>query len=95
LARRLPRAHLAQIEPLKAINTSIAEAVARQDALASVHGVLAYHRTLDLRARAPAMLARTETVWLQPGPTMRAPYDRQRRNEPPQHPGHHRRSPSQ
>jgi len=36
-----------------------------------------------LRAQAPAMLALTETVWLQLGPTMRALYGRLRRNEPP------------
>jgi DNA-binding GntR family transcriptional regulator len=44
---------------------------------------LEFHRTLYLRAQAPAMLAMAETVWLQLGPTMRARYGRLRRTEPP------------
>ncbi|TMV55563.1 FCD domain-containing protein, partial [Thioclava sp. BHET1] len=46
---------------------------------------LEFHRTLYLRAQAPAMLAMAETVWLQLGPTMRALYGRMRRNEPRAH----------
>ena len=46
---------------------------------------LEFHRTLYLRAQAPAMLALTETVWLQLGPTMRALYTRLRRQEAPPH----------
>ncbi|MFN6979666.1 MAG: GntR family transcriptional regulator [Gemmobacter sp.] len=84
-ARALPRAHFALIERLAAINGAIAEAVAKQDAIAYVRTNLEFHRTLYLRAQAPAMLAITETVWLQLGPTMRALYARLRRNEPPQH----------
>jgi DNA-binding GntR family transcriptional regulator len=84
-SRALPRAHFALIERLKAINTANAEAVAKQDAVAYVRTNLEFHRTLYLRAQAPAMLAMTETVWLQLGPTMRALYARLRRNEPPQH----------
>jgi DNA-binding GntR family transcriptional regulator len=84
-SRALPRAHLALIERLKTINAANAEAVAKQDAVAYIRTNLEFHRTLYLRAQAPAMLAMTETVWLQLGPTMRALYARLRRNEPPHH----------
>ena len=84
-ARALPRAHFALIERLQTINTANAEAVAKQDAVAYIRTNLEFHRTLYLRAQAPAMLAIAETVWLQLGPTMRALYGRLRRNEPPQH----------
>ncbi|THD85106.1 GntR family transcriptional regulator [Aliigemmobacter aestuarii] len=84
-ARALPRAHFALIDRLAAINALNAEAVAKQDAVAYVRTNLEFHRTLYLRAQAPAMLAILETVWLQLGPTMRALYSRLRRNEPPQH----------
>jgi len=46
---------------------------------------LEFHRTLYLRAQAPAMLAIVETVWLQMGPTMRALYARLRRTTAPPH----------
>ena len=84
-SRALPRAHLALIDRLSAINTANAEAVAKQDAVAYIRTNLEFHRTLYLRAQAPAMLAVIETVWLQLGPTMRALYTRLRRNEPPRH----------
>ena len=84
-SRALPRAHFALIDRLAAINAMNAEAVARQDAVAYVRTNLEFHRTLYLRAQAPAMLAICETVWLQLGPTMRALYARLRRNEPPAH----------
>lgn len=84
-ARALPRAHLALIDRLSAINTANAEAVAKQDAVAYIRTNLEFHRTLYLRAQAPAMLAVIETVWLQLGPTMRALYTKLRRNEPPRH----------
>jgi DNA-binding GntR family transcriptional regulator len=84
-ARALPRAHFALIERLTAINTLNAEAVIRHDAIAYVRTNLEFHRTLYLRAQTPAMLAMCETVWLQLGPTMRAVYQRLRRNEPPHH----------
>jgi DNA-binding GntR family transcriptional regulator len=84
-ARALPRAHFALIDRLAAINALNAEAVARADAVAYVRTNLEFHRTLYLRAQAPAMLAICETVWLQLGPTMRALYARLRRNEPPHH----------
>lgn len=84
-ARALPRAHFALIERLTAINALNADAVVRQDAVGYVRTNLEFHRTLYLRAQAPAMLAMCETVWLQLGPTMRALYSRLRRNEPPHH----------
>lgn len=82
-SRALPRAHIALIDRLQAINTTIAEAIAKQDASAYIRTNLEFHRTLYLRAQAPAMLAMTETVWLQLGPTMCALYGRLRRTEPP------------
>lgn len=83
--RALPRAHLALIERLQAINGSVAEAVAHRDGVSYLRTNLEFHRTLYLRAQAPAMLAMAETVWLQMGPTMRALYGRLRRTEPPQY----------
>jgi len=84
-SRALPRAHLALIDRLSAINTANAEAVAKHDAVAYIRTNLEFHRTLYLRAQAPAMLAVLETVWLQLGPTMRALYGRMQRTEPPRH----------
>lgn len=81
--RALPRAHLALIERLQTINGAVAEAVAHRDAVSYIRTNLEFHRTLYLRAQAPAMLAMAETVWLQMGPTMRALYGRLRRTEPP------------
>lgn len=83
-SRALPRAHLALIERLQTINGAVAEAVAHRDAVSYIRANLDFHRTLYLRAQAPAMLAMAETVWLQMGPTMRALYGRLRRTEPPQ-----------
>ena len=83
--RALPRAHLALIERLQTINTSVAEAVAHRNAVSYIRTNLEFHRTLYLRAQAPAMLAMTETVWLQMGPTMRALYGRLRRTDPPRY----------
>lgn len=82
-SRALPRAHIALIERLQIINAANAEAVARQDAVAYIRSNLEFHRTLYLRAQAPAMLAMLETVWLQLGPTMRVLYGRMQRTEPP------------
>ena len=87
-SRALPRAHIALIERLQMINTSVAEAVAHRDAIRYIRTNLEFHRTLYLRAQAPAMLAMAETVWLQLGPTMRSLYGRLRRTEPPQYHRH-------
>jgi DNA-binding GntR family transcriptional regulator len=86
-SRALPRAHLALIDRLQAINGTIAEAVSKGDAVNYIKRNLEFHRTLYLRAQAPAMLAMAETVWLQLGPTMRSLYGRQTRTEVP---GNHR-----
>jgi DNA-binding GntR family transcriptional regulator len=82
-ARALPRAHMALIDRLQAINTTISEAIAHRDATAYIRTNLEFHRALYLRAQAPAMLALAETVWLQLGPTMRALYGRLGRTEAP------------
>ncbi len=83
--RALPRAHNALIERMQTINGAVAEAVAHRDAVSYIRTNLEFHRTLYLRAQAPAMLAMAETVWLQLGPTMRALYGRLRRTEPPRY----------
>ena len=84
-SRALPRAHSALIDRMEAINAANTDAVQQADAVRYVRTNLEFHRTLYLRAQAPAMLAMCETVWLQLGPTMRALYSRLRRKEPPQH----------
>lgn len=82
-SRALPRAHMALIDRLQSINSSVSDAVDRQDPVSYIRTNLEFHRTLYLRAQAPAMLAMAETVWLQLGPTMRALYGKLRRKEPP------------
>lgn len=82
-SRALPRAHMALIERLQTINAAVGDAAMRQDAVAYIRTNLEFHRTLYLRAQAPAMLAMAETVWLQMGPTMRALYVRLKRKDPP------------
>ncbi|MHA6346563.1 GntR family transcriptional regulator [Roseivivax sp. CAU 1761] len=82
-SRALPRAHLALIDRMQAINSGISEAVSNRDPVGYIRGNLEFHRTLYLRAQAPAMLAMAETVWLQLGPTMHALYARTRRSEAP------------
>ena len=84
-SRALPRAHFALIERLEGINQRITQVISRQDASGYIRLNLEFHRTLYLRAQAPAILAMTETVWLQLGPTMRALYGRLRRTDPPYH----------
>ena len=82
-SRALPRAHLALIERLKAINGTVGTAISEYDAVSYIRTNLEFHRTLYLRAQAPAMLAMAETVWLQLGPTMRSLYGRLPRIETP------------
>ena len=84
-SRALPRAHMALIERMQAINLANQEAALRRDAVTYVRTNLEFHRALYLRAQAPAMLAIAETVWLQLGPTMRSLYARLQRKDPPQH----------
>jgi DNA-binding GntR family transcriptional regulator len=82
-SRALPRAHIALIDRMQSIDAVIAEAASNRDSVGYIRANLDFHRTLYLRAQAPAMLAMAETVWLQLGPTMRALYARLRRTEPP------------
>jgi DNA-binding GntR family transcriptional regulator len=84
-SRALPRAHFALIDRLDVINQGVSQAITHHDATAYIRLNLEFHRTLYLRAQAPAMLAMAETVWLQLGPTMRALYGRLNRTEPPYH----------
>ncbi len=84
-SRALPRAHMALNDRLHAINAAMAEVIAKGDAVGYIRTNLEFHRTLYLRAQAPAMLAMAETVWLQLGPTMRHLYGRLQRTEVPQH----------
>ena len=84
-SRALPRAHMALNDRLQAINGAMAEVIAKGDAVGYIRTNLEFHRTLYLRAQAPAMLAMAETVWLQLGPTMRHLYGRLQRAEVPQH----------
>ncbi len=82
-SRALPRAHMALIERLQAINARISEAIDHHNSVDYIRRNLEFHRTLYLRAQAPAMLAMAETVWLQMGPSMRALYGRLNRTEAP------------
>jgi DNA-binding GntR family transcriptional regulator len=84
-SRALPRAHFALIERLEGINQGVSQMVARRDASGYIRMNLEFHRTLYLRAQAPAILALTETIWLQLGPTMAALYNRLNRTDPPQY----------
>nr|WP_323779143.1 GntR family transcriptional regulator [Amylibacter sp.] len=86
-ARAQPRAHLALIERLQNINITIEQMIVKKDAVGYIRSNLEFHRTLYLRAQAPAMLAMVETVWLQLGPTMSALYARLQR---PNAAGNHR-----
>lgn len=79
-SRALPRAHLALIDRLSSINHLIDEMIVKGDASGYVRTNLEFHRTLYLRAQAPAMLALTESVWLQCGPTMRSLYAQRQNN---------------
>ncbi|MEM8789707.1 MAG: GntR family transcriptional regulator [Pseudomonadota bacterium] len=78
-SRALPRAHGALIERMGEINRQIGARLGDGDAVGYVRLNLEFHRTLYLRAQAPAMLALVETVWLQLGPSMRRLYSADRR----------------
>ena len=82
-ARALPRAHFALIDRLEAINHGVSQMVSRHDASGFIRMNLEFHRTLYLRAQAPAILAMAETVWLQLGPTLRTLYGRLNRTTAP------------
>ena len=82
-SRALPRAHIALIDRLQASTARIAQTIDHHDSVDYMRRNLEFHRTLYLRAQAPAMLAMAETVWLQMGPSMRALYGRLQRTEAP------------
>jgi DNA-binding GntR family transcriptional regulator len=84
-ARALPRAHLTLIDRLQLINSRISQAVIQKEPIAYVQANLEFHRSLYLRAQAPAMLALVENIWLQIGPTMRNLYEKVGVNETPVH----------
>ena len=83
--RALPRIYPALVDRLGTINAGISGAVASGDVVGYIRGNLDFHRTIYLRARAPAMLALIETVWMQIGPAMRRLYGLQRRSDLGQH----------
>ena len=84
-ARALPRAHLALIERLEATNSQISKAITEEDSVSYIRCNLEFHRSLYLRAQAPATLALLETIWLQLGPTMRNLYGKLNRTGAPKH----------
>lgn len=84
-ARALPRAHLTLIDRLQLINSRISQAVIQKEPISYVQANLEFHRSLYLRAQAPAMLALVENIWLQIGPTMRTLYEKVGVNETPVH----------
>ena len=75
-ARALPRAHLTLIDRLQLINSRISQAVIQKEPISYVQANLEFHRSLYLRAQAPAILALVENIWLQIGPTMRNLYEK-------------------
>ncbi len=86
-SRALPRAYPALLDRLRMINNTVDQMIVKQDASGYIRSNLEFHRTLYLRAQAPAMLAMAETVWLQLGPTMHQLYSRIHHS---QRLGHHR-----
>ena len=65
-SRALPRAHIALIDRLQAINTTIGEVISNRDAVGYIRSNLDFHRTLYLRAQAPAMLLLAEARLIRP-----------------------------
>ncbi len=80
-SRAQPRAHMALIERLYTINGVVSQAIVKNEPVAYIRSNLEFHRTLYLRAQAPAMLAMVETVWLQLSPTMTVLYTKAQRRE--------------
>lgn len=77
--RALPRAHASLIERLEQLNMRVDQAVRGDDPSQYIRANLDFHRSLYLRAQAPATLGLVETVWLQLGPTMAEMYTKLRR----------------
>ncbi len=78
-SRALPRVHASLIDRLTRINSVVDQMAVKRDAVGYIRANLEFHRTLYLRAQAPAILAMAETVWLQMGPTMASLYSRLQR----------------
>ena len=78
-SRALPRVHASLIDRLTRINSVVDQMAVKRDAVGYIRANLEFHRTLYLRAQAPAILAMAETVWLQMGPTMALLYSRLQR----------------
>ena len=74
--RALPRVHTVLINRLSSINNLIEEMIVKENSTGYIQKNIEFHKTLYLRAQAPAMLAFLETIWLQSGPTMRYIYDK-------------------
>ena len=66
-------------------NDFIGKAIRAESSVDYIRYNLEFHRSLYLRAQAPATLALVETVWLQLGPTMRSLYGKLQRTNSPQH----------
>ena len=79
--RALPRVHGVLIERLSSVNSFIEQMIVKQNTVGYLQRNIEFHKTLYLRAQAPAMLALLETVWLQSGPTMRSLYDQRLRDQ--------------
>ena len=75
-SQALPRLHNALLDRLATINESIEKMILERDAIGYVRTNIEFHRTLYLRAQAPATLALVETIWLQLSPSMRVLYER-------------------
>lgn len=78
-SRALPRVHSTLIDRLTRINSVVDQMAVKRDAVGYIKANIEFHRTLYLRAQAPAILAMAETVWLQMGPTMGSLYSRLQR----------------
>jgi DNA-binding GntR family transcriptional regulator len=78
-SRALPRVHSTLIDRLTRINSVVDQMAVKRDAVGYIRANIEFHRTLYLRAQAPAILAMAETVWLQMGPTMGSLYSRLQR----------------
>lgn len=69
--RAAPRADAALIGRLRQEDEAVNAALRRGDAAAYVRANTAFHTALYAAARAPALLALVESVWLQVNPSMR------------------------
>ncbi len=74
--RALPNLDKSTIPALRGINETIDDYVAKGDAAGYVQANNAFHTTLYALAKAPALMALVESVWLQTAPVMRRIYGR-------------------